>query len=91
MHHFTPQVLVLSGACYHDCKGKSGSYVPYGTNMGGQTISYKSQVTVYFHVDRNCFFHFTIFLLYEKSISTWIIRPFDGPIKITVKVPDLEH
>jgi len=37
------KVLVLSGACYHDCKDKSTTYVPYGTNMGGQTVSYRSQ------------------------------------------------
>ena len=38
------QVIVLSGACYHDCRNKSTSFVPYGTNSGGQLISYRSQV-----------------------------------------------
>jgi len=37
------KVIVLTGACYHNCNHHSSDYVPYGTNTGGQVISYKSQ------------------------------------------------
>jgi integrin alpha FG-GAP repeat containing protein 1 len=37
------KVIVLSGSCYHNCERHSKDYVPYGTNTGGQIISYKSQ------------------------------------------------
>ena len=37
------KVLVLSGACYHNCDHHSSGYVPYGTNTGGQLVSYRSQ------------------------------------------------
>lgn len=37
------KVIVLSGSCYHNCAHHSSDYVPYGTNTGGQVISYKSQ------------------------------------------------
>lgn len=37
------KVIVLSGVCYHNCKDHSTSYVPYGTNSGGMTVSYTSQ------------------------------------------------
>lgn len=37
------KVMVLSGVCYHNCPNQSEKYVPYGTNSGGQTISYQSQ------------------------------------------------
>ena len=37
------KVIVLTGVCYHNCHGKPGEYVPYGTNSGGQLISYRSQ------------------------------------------------
>merc|ERR1719187_2872478 len=37
------KVIVLSGICYHNCDHHSSDYVPYGTNTGGQIISYKSQ------------------------------------------------
>lgn len=37
------KVIVLSGACYHNCPNHSSKYVPYGTNSGGQVISYTSQ------------------------------------------------
>ena len=36
------KVIVLTGACYHDCP-HDPEYVPYGTNTGGQLISYRSQ------------------------------------------------
>jgi len=50
------KVVVLSGACYHNCKDKSSSFVPYGTNSGGQMIYYKSQRTgpESFHTYRSC-------------------------------------
>merc|ERR1719391_233272 len=32
------KVVVLSGACYHNCRNKSSNYVPYGTNSGGLTV-----------------------------------------------------
>ena len=34
------KVIVLSGVCYHDCKG-GGIQVPYGTNLPGQTVCYR--------------------------------------------------
>ena len=37
------KVIVLTGACYHNCDHHSTEYVPYGTNTGGQLISYRSQ------------------------------------------------
>jgi len=37
------KVIVLSGACYHDCPAHDQSYVPYGTNSGGQTVGYRQQ------------------------------------------------
>jgi integrin alpha FG-GAP repeat containing protein 1 len=37
------KVIVLSGACYHDCPDHNSQYVPYGTNSGGQSIGYTSQ------------------------------------------------
>jgi len=37
------KVIVLTGACYHNCNHHTSDYVPYGTNTGGQVISYKSQ------------------------------------------------
>ena len=37
------KVIVLSGACYHDCPKYGSSYVPYGTNSGGQVVGYTSQ------------------------------------------------
>lgn len=37
------KVVVLSGACLHNCRNKSSSYVPYGTNSGGLTVAYRSQ------------------------------------------------
>ena len=37
------KVIVLSGACYHNCEHHDTSYVPYGTNAGGQLVSYRSQ------------------------------------------------
>ena len=37
------KVIVLSGSCYHNCDHHTSDYVPYGTNTGGQIISYKSQ------------------------------------------------
>jgi len=37
------KVIVLSGACYYNCPHHSNKYVPYGTNSGGQVISYTSQ------------------------------------------------
>ena len=36
------KVIVLSGICYHDCTG-DGIQVPYGTNLPGQTICYRTQ------------------------------------------------
>ena len=35
------KVIVLTGACYHDCDNHHP--VPYGTNSGGQLVSYQSQ------------------------------------------------
>lgn len=37
------KVIVLSGACYHDCPAHEHSYVPYGTNSGGQMVGYRQQ------------------------------------------------
>ena len=37
------KVIVLTGACYHDCPAHDSAYVPYGTNSGGQLVSYRSQ------------------------------------------------
>lgn len=37
------KVIVLTGACYHNCEHHDASYVPYGTNAGGQLVSYRSQ------------------------------------------------
>ena len=37
------KVIVLSGACYHDCPAHHHSYVPYGTNAGGQMVGYRQQ------------------------------------------------
>jgi len=37
------KVIVLSGACYYNCENHDSSYVPYGTNSGGQLVSYQSQ------------------------------------------------
>jgi len=37
------KVVVLSGRCFDNCENKSKNFVPYGTNMGGQLISYQSQ------------------------------------------------
>lgn len=37
------KVIVLSGACYLNCDGHDSSYIPYGTNSGGQLVSYQSQ------------------------------------------------
>lgn len=36
------KVIVLSGVCYHDCRGAHVS-VPYGTNLPGETICYRTQ------------------------------------------------
>lgn len=37
------KVIVLTGICYHNCDHHRSDYVPYGTNVGGQIISYRSQ------------------------------------------------
>jgi len=37
------KVTVLTGSCYKDCAAQSADYVPYGTNTGGQLVSYRSQ------------------------------------------------
>ena len=37
------KVIVLTGACYHNCDHQTTDYVPYGTNSGGQLVSYRSQ------------------------------------------------
>jgi len=37
------KVQVLTGSCFHNCPNKSSSYLPYGTNTGGQLVSYQSQ------------------------------------------------
>ena len=37
------KVIVLTGACYHNCDHQTTEYVPYGTNSGGQLVSYRSQ------------------------------------------------
>ena len=37
------KVIVLTGACYHNCHGQTKEYVPYGTDSGGQLVSYRSQ------------------------------------------------
>ncbi len=36
------KVIVLTGACYHDCPDNL-IWVPYGTNMPGQTVCYRTQ------------------------------------------------
>ena len=37
------KVIVLTGKCYHNCDRHNSDYVPYGTNAGGQLVSYISQ------------------------------------------------
>ena len=37
------KVIVLTGACYHTCDNHDSRFVPYGTNSGGQLVSYQSQ------------------------------------------------
>ena len=37
------KVIVLTGACYHTCNNHDPRFVPYGTNSGGQLVSYQSQ------------------------------------------------
>ena len=37
------KVIVLTGSCYKDCAAQPADYVPYGTNTGGQLVSYRSQ------------------------------------------------
>ena len=37
------KVIVLTGACYHNCDGHDSRFMPYGTNSGGQLVSYQSQ------------------------------------------------
>jgi len=37
------KVIVLTGACYHTCDNHDPRFVPYGTNSGGQLVSYQSQ------------------------------------------------